>query len=148
MMKLKFRGLVVALAIPAAIAFANTVSAGGEVDQPKGIHVQAYKFIGTLLPSGQWITPTAAPGSVYQTLQAPPLASGTQLPAGFAQSEVLSPDGKTLLVLISGYNYVVDGKGNFLADNSTQYVFVFDVSTGTPVQTQVVNVSNSYIGIA
>ena len=148
MIRLNFRGfVVVALAIAAAIAATNTATAGTVTS--KGI--EAGQVIGpgaTLLPTGQWITPTAALGSVYQPLQAPAAQGVTPLPAGWAQSEALSPDGKTLLVLISGYNYVVDDMGNFLPDQSTQYVFVFGVSTGQPVQTQIVKVSNSYIGIA
>ena len=101
----------------------------------------------TMLPTGQMMSPLAAPGSTYTTLN-PGLKDNPMLPAGFAQSEVLSPDGKTLLVLTSGYNYVVDATGKKLPADSTQFIFVFDVSGGTPVQKQVVPVSNSYVGIA
>jgi DNA-binding beta-propeller fold protein YncE len=101
----------------------------------------------TLLPTGQRISPTAAQGATYSILN-PGLADNPTLPAGFAQSEALSPDGRTLLVLTSGYNFVVDDKGRFLPADSTQFVFVFDVSKGAPVQKQVLKVSNSYVGIA
>ena len=101
----------------------------------------------TLLPTGQWITPTAAQGSKYLPLM-PGLKDMPGLPAGYAQTEVLSPDGNTLLVLTSGYNYVVDGTGKFLPNDSTQFIFVFDVTHGAPVQKQVLQVSNSYVGIA
>ena len=101
----------------------------------------------TMLPTGQMMSPLAAPGATYTTLN-PGLKDNPTLPAGFAQSEVLSPDGKTLLVLTSGYNYVVDATGKKLPADSTQFIFVFDVSGGTPVQKQVVPVSNSYVGIA
>ena len=101
----------------------------------------------TMLPTGQMMSPLAAPGSTYTTLN-PGLQDNPTLPAGFAQSEVLSPDGKTLLLLTSGYNYVVDATGKKLPADSTQFIFVFDVSGGTPVQKQVVPVSNSYVGIA
>jgi len=101
----------------------------------------------TPLPTGQLMSPTAAPGSVYTVLN-PGLKSNPTLPAGYAQSEVLSPDGKTLLVLTSGYNYIVDANGKFLPSDSTQFIFVFDVSGGAPVQKQVLSVSNSYVGIA
>ncbi|MBV9890684.1 MAG: phosphoesterase, partial [Rhizobacter sp.] len=103
--------------------------------------------LNTRLPTGQWITPTAARQSVYQPLL-PRLPDAPTLPAGYAQSEALSPDGKTLLVLTSGYNYVVDAAGKFLPKDSTQFVFVYDVSRSTPVQRQVLQVSNSYVGIA
>lgn len=101
----------------------------------------------TQLPTGQVMSPTAAPGSVYTVLN-PGLKDNPSLPAGYAQSEVLSPDGKTLLVLTSGYNYVVDASGKELPADSTQFVFVFDVSGSAPVQKQVLQVSNSYVGIA
>lgn len=101
----------------------------------------------TLLPTGQWISPTQARGAIYQRLL-PMLKEAPTLQAGYAQSEVLSPDGKTLLVLTSGYNYVVDATGKFLPNASTQFIFVFDVSRGVPVRKQVLQVSNSFVGIA
>jgi DNA-binding beta-propeller fold protein YncE len=93
------------------------------------------------------MSPTAMPGSTYIPL-VPGMKTNPALPAGYAQSEVLSPDGKTLLVLTTGYNYVVDSKGNEVASDSTQFIFVFDVTTDTPVQKQVLSVTNSYVGIA
>ncbi len=101
----------------------------------------------TVLPTGQTITPTAAPGTVYTPLL-PKLPDMPQLPAGYAVSEALSPDGKTLLVLTTGYNFVVDTNGKELPNDSTQFVFVYDVSGGAAVQKQVVQVSNSFVGIA
>ena len=101
----------------------------------------------TLLPTGQTITPTAAPKSVLQQLL-PQLADAPNVKAGYADSEALSPDGKTLLVLTTGYNYVVDASGKGIPKDSTQFVFVFDVSNGTPVQKQILPVSNSFVGIA
>ncbi|GAC1412568.1 MAG: alkaline phosphatase family protein [Burkholderiaceae bacterium] len=52
------------------------------------------------------------------------------------------------MVLTTGYNYITDDKGVFVPGDSTQFVFVFDVSSGNPVQKQVLPVSNSYVGIA
>ncbi|WP_407692538.1 beta-propeller fold lactonase family protein [Ramlibacter aquaticus] len=101
----------------------------------------------TPLPTGQLMSPTATPGAAYMTL-VPGFKTNPSLPAGFAQSEALSPDAKTLLVLTSGYNYVVDSSGKQVPGDSTQFVFVFDVSAGAPVQKQVLPVSNSYVGIA
>jgi len=99
------------------------------------------------LPTGQLITPTAAPNTTYTLLKAG-LSDFPNLPAGFAESTALSPDGKTLMVVTSGYNYVTDAKGNYLPNDSTQYLFVFDVSSGTPVQKQIVNIPNTYVGLA
>jgi YVTN family beta-propeller protein len=133
-----------ALALAATLAL--TFAAGGVLADTSG-NPNGRRAGGTLLPTGQRITPTAAPGAVYTKLM-PGLASNPSLPAGFAQSEALSPDGKTLLVLTSGYNYVVDAQGKFLPADSTQFVFVYDVSSGQAVQKQIVKVSNSYVGIA
>ena len=58
---------------------------------------------GELLHTGMRITPTAAPGSVFQTLN-PDLPGLPDFVAGQAVSTALSPDGRTLLVLTSGYN--------------------------------------------
>jgi YVTN family beta-propeller protein len=129
-----------------ALASVSILTAcGGESD-----HTPLPASLGTVgtiaLPTGQSMSPMAAPGAVYTPLN-PGLKDNPSLPAGFAQSEVLSPDGKTLLVLTTGYNYVVDAKGNFIPADSTQFVFVFDVSGAAPVQKQVVPVSNSYVGI-
>ena len=101
----------------------------------------------TLLPTGQLMSPTAAPGADYIALY-PKLVDSPNLPAGFAQSTVLSPDGKTLVVLTSGFNRVLDGDGKKLPKASTQFAFIFDVSAGKPVQKQVLQISNTFVGIA
>jgi hypothetical protein len=44
----------------------------------------------------------------------------------------LSPDGKTLLILTSGFNQNLDANGNVDPNTSNEYVFVFDVSGQTP----------------
>ena len=99
------------------------------------------------LPTGGAITPTATPGSTFLPL-VPGLASDPSLPAGMAEAQALSPDGKTLLVLCSGYNFVTDADANLIPEDSTEFVFVFDVSGKAPVQRQVLKVHNSYVGIA
>ena len=75
--------------------------------------------------------------------------------AGQAVTTVVSPDNKTLLVLTSGYNrvYRTDGVPDafgtyFNWPDSKEYVFVYDISTNTPVKKQVVTVPNTYNGIA
>jgi DNA-binding beta-propeller fold protein YncE len=121
----------------------------------------------------QWITPLAPQGSQFQPLVTPWLVNGNPWLAGQAVSSVVSPDGKTLLVLTSGFNRIFNGDaltdmafvagGNVqpanpaappapggLAANSpsSEYVFIYDISTDTPVQKQVVMIPNSYNGIA
>ena len=53
------------------------------------------------LPTGLAITPTAAPHSVFQTLN-PGLPGLSNFVAGQAVTTALSPDGKQLVILTSG----------------------------------------------
>src|SRR5215472_2998728 len=57
----------------------------------------------SILPTGQVITPTAAPGSSIQVLSTGLRADGNA-DAAEAVTTALSPDRKTLLVLTSGWN--------------------------------------------
>src|SRR5262249_11469840 len=100
------------------------------------------------LPTGQFITPTAARGSVFQPLN-PHVASSPNYTVGQAMSTAVSPDGKTLLVLTSGFNLNANAAGT-AADppTSVEFVFVFDISTGAPNQLQAIPVPNTFSGIA
>src|ERR1700733_1834619 len=81
----------------------------------------------SLLPTGQFITPTAAPGSTIQVLATGLRADGNA-DASEAVNTALSPDGKTLLVMTSGWN-----KGND-EPNGTPITFpVLDPITGANV---------------
>src|SRR5215469_13042430 len=117
----------------------------------------------SILPTGQVITPTAAPGSTIQ-----PLATGLRSDGADDASEAvntaLSPDGKTLLVLTSGWN-----KSNRLADGSpvsfpvldpvtglpsttsttlSEWVFVYALNNdGTVTKQQLINVPSTYSGL-
>jgi YVTN family beta-propeller protein len=95
---------------------------------------------------GVLITPLAVPGSRFQTLN-PGLKRFPKYLAGGAVTTVVSPDRKTLLVLTSGYNRLNDRAGQRIARDSTQFVFVFDISHKMPVQTQAIRVPNTYCGI-
>src|ERR1700757_1008068 len=97
--------------------------------------------------SGQIITPTAAPGSKLLYLN-PGLSDFPKYIASGGISSAISPDGNTLLVLTAGYNNLDDSSGNLVAADSQEYIFVFDISTGTPTQKQVLQLPNSYTGIA
>jgi YVTN family beta-propeller protein len=104
-----------------------------------------------MLPTGQTITPLAPTGSQFQALN-PNLADNPSYTAENAVTGVLSPDGKTLLILTSGYNIENYSSGADAGQvnptDSTEFVFVFDVSSGTPVQKQALPVPNTYSGIA
>lgn len=62
-------------------------------------HLQTGEFI----PTGVHITPNAAKGSVFQPLN-PDLPFDPSFVVGQAVTTAVSPDGKTLLILTSGYN--------------------------------------------
>jgi YVTN family beta-propeller protein len=99
-----------------------------------------------LLPSGQRITPQAIPGSTIQLFN-PGLADFPNFVANGGMTTVESPDKKTLIALIAGYNLQNDSTGNTASDASSQYLFVYDISNKTPVQKQVIKVANTYDGI-
>jgi hypothetical protein len=101
---------------------------------------------GTFLPTGQTITPTAIPNSQLTYLK-PGFADAPQFIASGGISSLVSPDQKTLLVLTSGYNLTTDSQGNAINDASQEYVFVYDISSHSPVQKQVIQVPNSFAGI-
>ena len=112
---------------------------------------------GALLPTGDSITPTAAPGSDLVALK-PGIGAPANFVADHAASTATSPDGKTLLVLTSGYN-----ETNWIPTNaptpgvigyedpanSGEWIFVYDISANkAPAPTQVLKIPNSFSGIA
>jgi YVTN family beta-propeller protein len=104
---------------------------------------------GQLLPTGARITPDATPGAVFHGLNPDLSALPNQL-ADHAVTTSLSPNGKTLLILTSGYNAVTqpDNSGNFIPALSNEYVFVYDVTQVLPAKRQVVQVPNTFVGMA
>jgi YVTN family beta-propeller protein len=99
------------------------------------------------LPNGTAITPTAAAGSRFQLLN-PGLPSRPGFVAGQPVSTAISPDAKTLLVVTSGYNLNDLPNGNAIPSESNEYVFVFDISGGRPIQKQVLTIPNTFMGLA
>jgi DNA-binding beta-propeller fold protein YncE len=96
--------------------------------------------------TGQQITPTAPTDARFEPLN-PDLADNPHYLAGQAVTSVVSPDGKTLLVLTSGYNLLNSSSGALIPADSTQFVFVYDISANTPAKKQVIQVPNTYCGI-
>jgi DNA-binding beta-propeller fold protein YncE len=92
------------------------------------------------LPNGLTITPDAAPRSVVTPLN-PGLPGRPDVTLGQAVTTALSQDGRTLLVLTSGYNR--EGREKF-----NEYVLVFDVTVYPPRQTQALPVPNTFCGLA
>ncbi len=102
---------------------------------------------GELLPNGQRITPTAAPGAVFHLLD-PGLSNRPDFVAGQAVATATSPDGNTLLILTSGYNRNANTAGQGIPAESNEYVFVYDISGNGPVKRQVLQVPNTFNGVA
>ena len=96
------------------------------------------------LPTGQSLSPTAAPGSTFAPLN-PGLAALPGYTAGQAVTTAVSPDGRTLLVLTSGYNLEETASGAENPALSDEYVFVYDISAGKPLQKQVLRGPNTYL---
>ena len=119
----------------------------------------------------QWITPLAPTGAQFQPLTTPWLVNGNPWLAGQAVSSVVN--GNTLLVLTSGFNRIFyadsltamafvpeppavelapglsPAAGGLPANSpSSEYVFIYDISSGAPVYQQNVMIPNSYNGIA
>jgi DNA-binding beta-propeller fold protein YncE len=100
-----------------------------------------------ILPTGATITPDAAPGSVFQPL-AVALPDYPNFVATGAVTTAISPNGKTLLVLTSGFNKQRGSDGKVQAQDSSEFVFIYDISSpSVPVQTQVVFVPNTFSGL-
>jgi hypothetical protein len=102
---------------------------------------------GELLPTGVRVTPEAAEGALLQPLN-PDLPALPDFVAGQAVTTAVSPDGQMLLVLTSGYNRNNAPDGKSLPVASNEYVFVYDISGHRPVKRQVLQVPNTFNGIA
>ena len=98
-------------------------------------------------PTGFSITPLAAPGSTFVTMN-PGLPSLPNYLAGQPMTTSLSPNGKTLLVLTSGYNLLNGPDGKNLAAAGNEYVFIYDVSTNKLIPLGAVPLPAAFAGLA
>lgn len=159
-MRKTFDGIAIAFvfALAPSLAVAQELRGSGQTTQPVGNYSN-----GSILPTGQVITPLAAPGSTIQMLSTGLRADGNA-DAAQAVNTALSPDGHTLLVLTSGWN-----KNNRLQDGTpikyptldpitgatagfttlSEWVFVFAVNQdGSITKKQQINVPSTYSGLA
>lgn len=116
-----------------------------------------------LLPTGQYLTPTAAPGSQFARLRTP-LRADDSADADGAVASAISPDGTAMLVLTTGYDStyfteagkpivhaVLDPLTGFASKTTTpaaQWIFVYDVRGPQPHLAHLINIPLSYNGIA
>jgi DNA-binding beta-propeller fold protein YncE len=142
---------VMVIAIVAATYFATRHEAGArrQSAEARPGHFQASPALESraVLPTGMTITPMAAQGSFYVPLN-PGLEDFPDYVAGQPVTTAMSPDSATLLALTSGYNEMSDASGRRIKRDSNEYVFVFDFSQGKPQKTQVLQVANTFDGIA
>ncbi len=100
-----------------------------------------------VLPTGMAITPEAPRGVAYFPLD-PHLRQFPSFVAGQPVTIAPSPGGKTLLVLTSGYNRNNGPTGRRVRSASNEYIFVYDLTHDSPHQTQVLQVPDTFDGIA
>ncbi|HZU85111.1 MAG TPA: hypothetical protein VE987_19400, partial [Polyangiaceae bacterium] len=102
------------------------------------------------LATGQFVAPTAVRGAVQQPLN-PGLPGYPDFVAGEAVRSALSPDGATLAVLCAGQNSLYKPDGTIDVADSTQYIFLYDVSGArkqAPALVQVIQQTNAHVGLA
>lgn len=101
------------------------------------------------LPTGEYITPLA-PSGALQTYLNPGLADYPDFVAGGAVIARISPDGATLAVLCAGQNSLYKPSGSLDTANSTQFIFLYDVSgenRKAPKLSQVIQQPNAFVGL-
>src|SRR5262245_35201004 len=101
------------------------------------------------LATGQFVTPTALSDSVQQFLN-PNLAAYPNFVAGEAVRSQLSPDGTTLAVITAGQNSLYKPDGTVDVPNSTQFIFLYDVTgahKARPELKQVLKQTNAHVGL-
>ncbi len=135
-----------------AVGLALSITAQSAPHQSAPVPVPSAPSAPQMLPNtGQQLTPTAPRGSRFESLN-PGLADFPNYTAGQAVTTVTSPDQSTLLVLTSGYNLLNGTGGTTLGQqinaDSNEYVFVYDITNSYPVKQQVLQVPNTYTGIA
>jgi DNA-binding beta-propeller fold protein YncE len=99
------------------------------------------------LPTGQILTPTAAPRARFTPLTAG-IGPHPSYVADGAAAIAVSPDGREMLVLTSGYNRYNGADGKRVEAQSTQYVFRYAIGDQGARRLQTLQVPNSFGGIA
>ena len=139
------------IAVVAAVYFATRHGVNAQRQSasvpPGQLHTLPALGSRAVLPTGMTITPMAAQGSFYTPLN-PGLEDFPEYVAGQPVTTAMSPDGATLLVLTSGYNLMNDASGRRIKRDSNEYVFVFDISQGSPRKLQALEVPNTFDGVA
>ena len=127
----------------------------GDVTAPLTITI--YNSHQSVPNMAQAIDPLAAPGSSFQFLDTSMVVTDTYNPnvppvewmAGQAVSTAVNSNLNLLAVLTSGFNRVFHEAFPFFDPlYSSEYVFLYDISGGTPVFKQAIPIPNAYHGLA
>ena len=121
----------------ATIVLALTLIAG-----PAALAQQAQQ-----LPTGQSLTPLAAPGAGFEPLTAR-TGPNPDYQADGAAAIAVRPDGREMLVLTSGFNRYVGANDKVVPAQSGQYVFRYAIDAKGSRWVQTLIVPNSYSGVA
>ncbi|MEO5866984.1 MAG: YncE family protein, partial [Sphingomonas sp.] len=98
------------------------------------------------LPTGQTLTPLAAPGARFEPLTAH-VGPNPAYRADGAAAIAMRPDGQELLVLTSGFNRYVGANDKVVPAQSGQYIFRYAIGANGSRWVQTLMVPNSYSGI-
>ena len=112
-----------------------------------GVGASAQRPARMPLPTGQMISPLAAPGAKFSPLVAH-VGPSPAFVADGAAAIAVSPDKRHMLVLTSGYNRFNGADGKVVPAQSTQYVFVYAIGGNGARRLQTLQVPNSFCGIA
>ncbi len=100
----------------------------------------------TFVPTGAAVTPMATPGALFQPLN-PDLPNLPDYVVGQASGLAISPDGRTLAILTSGFNRNRDDKGKVILAGSSEFVFLYDISGEQPRKLQALTLANAFVGL-
>ena len=99
------------------------------------------------LPTGNTVIPTAAAGSVFQYLN-PHIPQAPDLTLNGAAAVAVSPDGKRLAILTSGYNAFANADGEVTPALSAEYLLLFDITGPQPRQLQAFPMRATLLGLS
>ncbi len=100
----------------------------------------------SFVPTGAAVTPMATPGALFQSLN-PDLPNLPDYVVGQASALAISPDGRTLAILTSGFNRNRDDKGKVILAGSSEFVFLYDISGEQPRKLQALTLANAFVGL-
>ena len=99
------------------------------------------------LPTGQSLSPLAAPGAVFTPLRTG-IGPHPDYVADGSGAMSTSPDGKRLVILTSGFNKYNGPDGKVVPDQSGQFIFVYNLGAKGAHLVQTLRVDNAFYGLA